>query len=45
MDGNHSLTKNKLIQDSEENEENRYPTKQPSEAYKRPISLTETSTG
>jgi hypothetical protein len=24
-DGNHSLPKNKLVQDSERNEENRYP--------------------
>jgi hypothetical protein len=46
-DGNHSPTKNKLIQDSEENEENGYPVpisnktkmscaKEPNAAHKTP---------
>jgi hypothetical protein len=47
-DGNHSPPKNKLVQDSEGNEENRYPVpdynktkinypKEPNEAYKNTI--------
>jgi hypothetical protein len=47
-DGNHFIPKNKLVQDSEGNEENRYPdqdsnqtkinyTKEPNEAYKNTL--------